>query len=82
MLVRENSDAKLELCVDNITGYSSEYNDSGLYQAINLAGTTSDTQSVNRDLIAVIITVCAILLTVVASVVIIKNTENHKKRNN
>ncbi len=82
VLVRENSDAKLELCVDNITGYSSEYNDSGLYQAINLAGTASDTDAVNRDLIAVIITVCAILLTVVASVVIIKNTENHKKRNN
>ncbi len=79
VLIKENGAKSLELCVDGIIGYSGEYNDSGLSHAINTVGSTSDTGSANRDLIAVIITVCSVLLTVVASVAIIKNADRKKE---
>ena len=75
----EGNSPKNQPCVEGAPcAYFSTLPVREMVQAINLAGTTSDTQSVNRDLIAVIITVCAILLTVVASVVIIKSADKKK----
>ena len=82
VLVAQNPVQSLELCVDNITGYSAEYNDSGLKQAIESADRADNEEGINRDLIAVIITVFAILLTAVASVIIIKGTGRNKDDSN
>lgn len=78
VLVKDNAAKSFELSVDNITGYSREYNDSGLNQAINMSGTSSENSGEGRDIIAVVITVFAILLTVVASIVIIKSADKKK----
>ncbi len=79
VLVAPNPAQSLELCVDNITGYSAEYNDGGLKEAIESADQTVNEGGINRDLIAVIITAFAILLTAVASVIIIKGARKNKE---
>ena len=78
ILVKSNKANSFELCVDNITGYSYDYNDNGLDQAVNSVNAGGGPVTSESNISAVIITVAAILLTLAASLVIIKNTRNSK----
>ncbi len=80
ILVKPNKANGFELCVDNITGYSYDYNDNGLYQAVNISNAKGGADTSDSDFSAVLITVVAVLLTLAASLVIIKSA--HKNKNN
>ncbi len=78
ILVKGNKSNSLELCVDNITGYSYDYNDNGLSEAVNSSGAGGDANASDRNSAAMIITIAAVLLTLAASLVIIKSAHGNK----